>query len=295
MLFAFIFIGYFMRSKKLLGDKAPSVLSTLGTYVFYPAYLICNLSQNFTVATLKSNAGLFLFGLGLVVVELAVAFVFSLLFKKSDVPRNTLIYIFAFANYGYFGYPVIEGVFGGGLLSKTIVVMLTSSVAISSLGYFLLVGKSKGALKVLLSPTIIALVIGIAIGLSGFTLPKPINDILSGASGCMSPVSMLLIGVVLGKFSLSELFRSPKAYLVTLMRLIAIPTLFALLLFALRLKDLYFAIPLIVTAMPIGANTVMFTESAGYDSSESARICFISYLFGIVTIPLFFALAGMMM
>lgn len=185
--------------------------------------------------------------------------------------------------------------FGEAFVAKTIVFAIPSTVAIASLEYFLLMGKGKNMVRSLLSPTVIAIFIGITVGLTGITLPDPIKDCLSTAGSCMSPISMILTGFVLGKFSLKELFKNPVSYIVSALRLIFMPGLFIGVLYLLGVKQMLFAIPVIITAMPVGMNTVMFAEAGGMDSSQSARICFISYIMGAITIPLAFATVNMLM
>ncbi len=295
VLFTFVLVGYIFRTKGIIPEKSAKTLSSLGTNVFFPAYLINNLSKNFTLEKLLSDLPLFLWGIAFLISVLLIGFVLALILKKTNIPKNTLIYIFAFSNYGYFGYPVMEQVFGENFVAKTIVFTIPSTVAIASLGYFLLMGKGKSAVKSLISPTIIAIVIGVAIGLSGIKMPRPIIDCLSTAGSCMSPISMILSGFVLGKFTLKELFKSPISYIVSALRLIFMPALFIIVLYILGIKEMLFAIPVIITAMPVGMNTVMFAEAGGKDSSESARICFISYIMGAITIPVVFAIVNMLM
>jgi predicted permease len=293
----FIFVGYVLARKSLVPKESAKTLSYIGTNVFFPAYLINNLAVNFTVEKLSGDITLFLWGIVFLVSVLVVAVLLAKALKNKEMPQNTLIYIFAFSNYGYFGYPVMEKVFGSEFVAKTIVFALTSTIAISSLGYFLLMGKGNGVLKTLLSPTIIAILIGGTLGLTGLGVKMPsfVSDLFSVASDCMSPISMLLTGIVLGKFSVGQLFKSPRAYLISSVRLVLMPAITIGVLMLLGAKGLLFAIPVIITAMPVGMNTVLFTEAGGRDSSEGARICFISYIMGIITIPVAFALAGALM
>lgn len=302
MLCAFIMIGYFLKRKNIIPKESAKTLSYLGTNVIYPAYLIKNLSSSFTRETFDENLPLFLWGLVFLGCTIVVGYLCALFFKKSDVPKNTFIYIFSFSNYGYFGYPVIEGVFGQEILAKTIVFAIPSSIAIGSIGYFLLMGKGKGIKKTLLSPNIIALVVGCVFGLLGVKIPYSsetitvgstvmgfLSDTLVAASNCMSAVTMLLTGFVLGKFSLKELFKSPLSYIVSFVRLALIAVICATILYFSGVRGLLFILPVIICAMPVGMNTVLFTEAGGRDSSESARICFVSNIMGIITIPIVFA------
>lgn len=302
MLCAFIMIGYFLAQRNIIPKESAKTLSYLGTNVIYPAYLIKNLSSSFTRENLSVNLPLFLWGIVFMVALVFVGSLIALLFKKSSVPRNTFIYIFAFSNYGYFGYPVIEGVLGREFLAKTIVFAIPCTIAIGSLGYFLLMGKGKSFIKTILSPNILALVLGCLFGILGIKIPYTsqsitigstimgfLSDTVSAAGNCMSAVTMLLTGFVLGKFPLKELFKSPLSYVVSFVRLVLIAVICAGFLYVVGVRGILFAIPVIICAMPVGMNTVLFTEAGGRDSSESARICFVSNVMGLLTIPLVFA------
>lgn len=236
---------------------------------------------------------------------LLAGLVCALCFKKSKIDRNTLHYIFAFSNYGFFGYPVIEGVFGQEVLAKTIIFAIPCSIAINSIGYYLLMGKGKSFRQIILSPNILSVGIGCAIGLLGFGIPFKseeitltstllgfISDSISTAGACMSAITMLLTGLVLGSFPLKELFKSPLAYLISFVRLAVIASCCFLLLYFVGVRGILFAIPIIICAMPVGMNTILFTEAGGRDSSENARICFISNVMGLLTIPVVFAVVS---
>ena len=121
MLLIFIGIGYFLRWHHDLPDDAGRVLSLLCTLVFLPAYFITNMSKNVTMDALGENTLLVGYGALFVVCAVGLSFLLSKPFARSRIERNSLIYAFAFPNYGYFGYPVIEGVFGSAVLADAMV------------------------------------------------------------------------------------------------------------------------------------------------------------------------------
>ena len=169
VLFAFILVGFVLRRKELIPATSGKTLSYIGTNVFFAAYLVNNLSANCTMAKISENLPLVLWGMVFLAGVLAVAFVLAIVLKKTQIVKNTLIYIFAFSNFGYFGYPVMEKVFGAEFVAKTIMFAIPSTIAIASLGYFLLMGKGQSFVKSILSPSIIAIFVGVGIGLSGIT------------------------------------------------------------------------------------------------------------------------------
>lgn len=293
MLLIFIGIGYFLRWHHDLPDDAGHVLSLLCTLVFSPAYSITNQAKNFTRDVLGEKALLIGYGIIFVLVAIALSYLLSRPFAKDKIQRNSLVYAFAIPNYGYFGYPVIEGVFGNAVLADVMVFLIPMSLATSSFGYWLFVGDGKVPIKkILLTPMVISLVIGITIGLSGVTLPPFMDSALKGLGNCMSPCSMLLAGFMLGKFPLKDLLRGWRPYVYSTIRLIGIPLIFGLILIACGMQGEFLMMPLLVAGIPLGLNLVVYPESQGYEkqASDNAKLCFVSYLLALLVLPCTFAI-----
>ena len=129
MLLIFVGIGYFLRWHHDLPDNAGRVLSLLCTLVFLPSYYIYNQSKNFSMEVLEEKLLLAGYGLLFVLCCIGLAFLLSKPFGRSHIERNSLIYAFAFPNYGFFGYPVIEAVFGSAVLADVMVFLIPMSLA----------------------------------------------------------------------------------------------------------------------------------------------------------------------
>ena len=292
-LLLFIAIGYFMRRHHDLPDDAGRVLSLLCTLLFAPAYSISNISKNFTMEALKDNALLVGYGVLFVFVAFGIAFLLSRPFGHSRIARNSLVYAFSIPNYGYFGYPVIEGVFGHSILASAMIFLIPLNLATNSIGYSLFVGDKKVPWKkILLSPMVVCLIIGIGIGLSGIQIPSFLDGTITAASRCMSPCSMLLAGFMLGKFPLKQLLTGWRPYVYSVIRLIGIPLIFAGILLLCGVKGLYLMLPLLVVGLPLGMNLVVYPESQGHEkeAGDNAKLCFVSYLLAILVLPFTFAL-----
>lgn len=228
IMLCFIAVGYFLRRHHDLPDQAGRVLSLLCTLLFAPAYSIRTLSKNFTIDALQNKVLLIACGTIMAFVAIGVAFPLSRLFGRSRMEKNALVYAFTFSNTGYFGYPVIEGVFGQTVLADFMIFMIPIGLATNSFGYSLFTNESKRSWKrVLLSPPIIGVLIGASLGLSGLSLPMFVDDAITAAGNCMSPCSMLLAGFMLGKFPLRQLLTGWKPYIYSLVRMVGIPLIYA--------------------------------------------------------------------
>ncbi len=291
MLITMISIGIIMRKSKKLPENAGKIMSTLCAFVFCPAYNIRNLSKNVTIASIGDKLSLLGIGAVMIILMILVAKLLARWLGKDEFDRRCLTYAFTVSNYGYFGYPVVEGVFGSAALGDMIVFAIPTTIATYTWGYLLFNRDGKLTLKkILLTPMIIAVITGVTIGLSGIQLPSFLNDVINGAASCMSPVSMLLAGFVLGGLPFKKLFVGAKAYFYSAIRLLLLPLLFGVPLYFLGLRESMLMMPLLMLALPMGLNLVVYPESFGYDATDNARMCFVSFVMCLVILPLTFEL-----
>ena len=292
----FIGLGYIFSHTGRFPKTTSKSLSTLATMLLLPAYNIKNLSQNFTMDKVGDNLLILGFGIVCMVAVMGLAWVLSKWFGRTDLERRTLIYAYTIPNYAYFGYPLIEAVFGSAFLANVMVFTLPFAILTNTYGYWILTRGTKiTAKKLLTTPVVWAPFIGIFLGLTQLPLPEMVTSLLSSSASCMSPISMLLAGFALGNTKFWKLFTSGRAYFLSAIRMVGIPLVFFSILFPLSLlspgfRGDFLVIPLMVMSMPIGVNTVVFPESCGEDATDNARVLFISYIMALLFLPVVFTL-----
>lgn len=295
VLLIFIGLGYFFRRCHQLPDSSGHVLSLLNTLLFAPAYSIANFSVNFTRDVVGEKLVIFGFGMIALVGTITLGRLLGKWMGRSDMEKRSLMYAFTFSNSGYFGYPVIDGVFGGETLANYMVFNLPINIACNSYGYMLFQkDKRFSPIRLLATPLVLSAFIGMGLGLSGIQLPSVLKTALDGAGSCMSPCAMLLAGFMLGKFPLSKLFSGWRAYLFSLVRILGISAILGSLFWLCGVRgELLFCL-LLYTSMPLGLNLVVFPESCGYEkeAGDNAQMCFVSYLMALILLPVVFALVS---
>lgn len=303
MMFTFILVGFLLRKTKILPDNAYVAMSRLETYIFVPALNLYNQMTRCTVETFTQNSSLILYGTVLVIAAIVVSYPLSALFERKhrqsaecEYRRNIYKYALVFGNYGFMGNFIVLQIWGEEMFFRYSMFTLVIGILCYSWGLFILIPKDQNAgimkniAKGLVSPPMLALIVGVFCGLCGVQryVPQFFMNFLSNAGSCMGPVAMVLAGVVVGGYELKSLFTEKKVYIVTALRLIVIPTVMVLILKLIHVSDEIVTLALIAFATPLGLNTIVFPAAYGGDTKTGASMTMISHVLSVITIPLMY-------
>lgn len=303
MMFSLILVGFLLRKKGKLPENSGIVMAKMETFIFVPALSLFNQMTKCTVATFKANASLILYGLVIVLCAIILSYPLSILFvrKDADSPelsyqRNIYRYALTFSNYGFMGNFIILGVWGNDLFYKYSLFVFLVGILCNSWGLYILIPKEKNAnifsnLKIgLFTPPMIALAVGMLFGLLNLTqyVPQFIIDAFDSAGKCQGPVAMVLAGFVIGGYNFRELILNKKVYIVTFLRLIAIPAVIMLVLKIISANDEIMTLALVAFGTPLGMNTIVYPAAYGGDTKTGASMTMISHAFSVITIPIMY-------
>jgi len=286
--FIFMALGFIFCKTKWVPESLTKICSQLLLYVVLPALNFKTMAQNVTVANLGSNLKFFLYGAAIVAVMFAIMAPLSKLFSKNENTMQIYRYALIVPNTGYFGLPMIIAAFDEQTLAHSMVFTLPLSIYIYTVAQYMLDPQKKMSVKKLLNPIIVATILGIAVGLSGLKVPEVVLQACGSAANCMSPLAMIMTGYVLGRVPLKNLFTNVKPYIVTVLRLVLIPGVICAVLMLVGADRELINIAVVMYAMPVGLNSVIFPEAYGGDSKTGAQVCFISTVLALVSIPLVF-------
>ena len=287
-LFLFMIIGYILAKKDILPAEAPKVLSKLLVWACCPALYFRTFASQFTPDKLSSSALTFLVSILSLFVSYLIALLLGKVFMKDQYSRNVLTYSVCVPNYGYMGNVLILALLGESVLIEYQIFVLPVTVFMITIGYSLLLDR-KANLKSLLNPMLIATCAGILLGLLHIPLPAFFLDALSGLSGCMGPISMILAGCVIAEFDLKKILLVKDVYLIVAIRMLLMPALAFVFGKLLHIPHEYFFLLVAFHCLPAGLNTVVYPSTIGKDSSLGAGLAVISNIVAIITVPLFFS------
>lgn len=282
ILYLFIAAGWLIGKKDQTKASHSGILSVLLVNLLLPCKIFQSFATNFTITFFKERYSFLFASLILLAVLIVFGYMGARLMTKHPYERKIYRYCLVVTNYAYLGYVLIEAVFGQAMLTNFVFFAIPFIVYTYTFGYTLLT-EGKNPWKRLLNPMTVSIVLGMAFGISGFSLPQLFAKAISMASSCVGPISMLLTGLTLSAFSLKEMFLDPKAYLFSGLRLLLIPAVVFLICRVLHL-DAVSLMMVMITCMPCGLNTIVFPKLAGEDCRLSARLTLVSHLFALPTL-----------
>lgn len=287
ILFVFIIAGYILAKTGITKVEHTKTISALIVYLFLPCQYINSFSKNCTPAYLRDKYPLILISLGILLCLCLLARPLAKRFSKEKYGQALFEYSLVAPNFGYIGYALCQEIFGDLALLNMMMFALPLSVYVSSVGFNMLTKRTgeKFSWKLIFTPSVVGILIGCVVGLSGLQMPSVVTEVTSKAAACTAPVSMLLTGIVLSEFDVKALLTDKRAYVFSALRLLGIP---ALLFVLLKLLGLDHAIlpAIMIYAMPCGMNTIIYPKLIGEDCRIGAGLTLISTALSLLTIPL---------
>lgn len=285
LLFAFILAGFFLGRRRIVPSEAAGILARLETWLFMPAFTLRSCAENCKIENVKEYITYIGISAATIIVLVVLTRFLAKRFAQNKDEIGIYNYAFAVSNMGYMGYPMMQAMFGETMLFKMMITVIPVNIYIYTVGMASMTGK-KASLRSLINPVFIGTCAGILIGLTGIELPTLANDFLASAANCMSPIAMLISGLVISRLPLGRLFNSARIYVAAILRLIVLPAIILAVFYFLGAPTELLAIMLVTYAMPIGMNTIVFPEAHGIDARAGAQLVLISNLMSIVTIPI---------
>jgi predicted permease len=290
--------GYIFRKNGMLkgGDSKPLVILLI--YITQSFMIIMSFQdKEYEPSILSSIGWMALFSALAHIIMIAIAWlIFS--FEKDRKARGVYTFASAFANCGYMGLPVISALFYGSPILPELRIYVSFYIAVFNIanwtiGIYIISGDRKymSIKNALINPTTVAL----AVALPLFFLKVRIADHLPQLARAFSmlgdmttPLSMIILGIKLAEMPFRDIFSSWKVYLVSFLKLIAMPLLMMALILPAGplLGDVARYAIVIIAAMPVATLTIANTERFGGDSLAAAKCLLGSTPLSALTIPL---------
>ncbi len=288
-LFALIIIGLVFGKLARTTEKDTQLLAKVVLNVVVPANIIASVRMEDFDSIKQDLLALVIISCCVLAVTLALAFLFTRLLKMEGATAAVYRSAVFFNNYGFMGWPVCFIIFGAQGLLYAVLYTIPMNVFLYTFTPMMLADKTKRAfdLKLLINMPLVSTVIAVLLLVFRATPPDLLGDVFEMVGAVQTPLSMMIVGMVLASADLKKLMNGAGPYLYSAVRLVVIPAALFLFLKWAGVFGLVLGIPVIIAAMPAATMVVVLSQNYDSDTVLASRLVIISTLFSIVTIPLF--------
>lgn len=217
------------------------------------------------------------------------------LFKRDGRPsmeeylRGQLRFMTAFGNVTFIGFPVVSAIFGPRALFYAAVLTIPFNLLMYTIGeVFIAGGNPAGAIKRkhLLSPCTVAAAMTVVLAFFKLDYPPLMVRFFHLVGDMTIPAALIIIGSTLAGMPKRAMLGSWFGYRVSAVRLILVPAVVWLVLWALGTDPFTMQVAVVLSGMPVGVNGVMFCLKYEKDERLMAQTIFLSTALSMITIPI---------
>jgi len=297
ILFLLICAGFAAGKLGAIKGDTVKALSRFLVDFTLPAIIIISMQRPFSPALRDQSIRILVISSIVYALSFPLAYAASAAYRKAGrAELGVHRFAMCFSNVAFMGFPVAESLLGKESLFVISIYNIPFQLLAFSVGIVMIAGKRTdgprglGAVKSLLNPAIVSALIGFALFLGSVRIPDPLYSAMDLLGGMTTPLAMIVIGAILAQTKLSGVLGNPRLWLTTAYRLGVHPLLVFAAARAVGLSGMELAVPVLVSAMPVAANSTILAGVYGGDDVTASGLVFASTLLSLVTIPLIGAL-----
>ncbi|WP_461206578.1 AEC family transporter [Clostridium sp. DL1XJH146] len=286
VLFLIMFIGVIAKKKNIIDETINKGLTNLLLNITVPLLIINAFNIEYSQELIANMTKVFLYSLLLFTLFSIIG---GLFYLKYDVDKRAVLkFATIFSNCGFMGFPLIFSIYGNVGILYTSIFNILFNVFVWTYGMMLFTDKRnlKDAKKLLKNPALIAVLIGVLLLVLPIELPSVLYMTFELVGDTTTPLSMIIIGVMVADVNIKEIINDFSLYYVSLIRLIIVPIITYFILNLLHADVLIRDIIVVLEAMPAGSLGAIFAESTNKEPRYASKVVFVTTLFSVVTIPI---------
>lgn len=282
-------VGYALVKLRVLREEDSKVLTALLVYALQPCLIFRSLQIDLTPERATGFAAAVVFAFSCMFIAAIAANILRKPFHLDPVDMCTLM----FANVGNLVLPVIAMMLGDEMTFYCAGFQMPFNLFVWVYGYILMSGKKDIPIrKIVFNPNLISLFLGMIFLFAGIKVPAVIDTAMEGLQNMVAGASMMLVGIVIAGSNLREIFANKRSYLISAGRLIFIPILTILLLYATGFLARYpqyrpvLMVVMLAAAAPAASSVIQLSVLTGRDATKAGTYNVMSTLLCVVTMPL---------
>lgn len=282
--------GYMAYKIGFINEKDTDSITKLLSNVLCPATLLASYFKEFDSAR---ATGLFMaMGMGILIHLVGIIISRIAIRTKGNPDWEVEQLTVTFGNMGFMGIPLIQAMFGEEGVFLQSGILLIANIALWSYGVMVFTGKANkaGIKKMLLSPNIVCIAIGMVIYFGRIPVPELISIPVKNIGDCMTPVAMIVSGAIVAANNITDTLKNKRAYWVMGLRLFAAPLAMVPFFYLLGTDHMLSVVSFTAAACPAAAMVAVLARQNGKNASYASGLFTVTTLLSLVTIPAMIAL-----
>lgn len=300
-IFALILVGYLCGRFGVFSREATDSLNRFAIYLALPALMFLAMSK--ITPDQVSQIGFVLAFVGGIAITFALGFASARL-RGHRVANASIEGLDAgYSNVGFMGIPLCLLVFGPSGLPAAVIATLFTACVLFLFAIVLIeadlhrgAGTWRTVRKVLFSlvrnPLLLAPMAGLAIGLTGLSLPSSIERFVSLLGGAASPCALVCIGLFLAQESVVSDDAQSIGVLVGLKLLFQPAATAVLAFYVFDVPPLWSKAAVLLSSLPIGSGPFTIAKLYGLEAGVTSGAILMSHLVSVATVSILVAWLG---
>lgn len=288
-LFLMIMVGVYGHKQKIITSEMNTGLTDILIQIALPMMIVTSFIFTYD-NTLKANViKTFYYSFVVYIVMILLSYLLLLPIKKNK--KIILHFANVFPNTGYIGFPILmsiygpEGVIYGSIFNMFFVIFLWTYGLMLFKDDFTNKTFNSEIKKVLLNPSIIAVMIGLIIMVFHIQLPSAILSSMNSIGSMTGPLSMIIIGGILSEAKILHYLMDWTIYYGIILKLLIIPLLIHTIFLLIHHHSMASTAIILMTAMPASTMTSILAKSFNKEANYAAVLVSLSTLLSLITIP----------
>ena len=280
-----ILVGAGCFKLKILSKETVSELSSLVLKVVNPIMIMMAYQRENKPELIHNLGWTFL----LTLISYAVAYIVAYSCIRDKEGRETVIERFSsiYSNCGFMGIPLVMAMFGYEGVFYLTAFLTGFNALVWSHGVMMMSGERslKSLVKVLTSPAIIAIVVGMLLFFFSITLPPLLSETFEMVGNLNTPLAMIVAGATIAQTDLLGVLKKPRVFLVAALKLLVIPLLCIVIFRFLPIDQTVEMTVTAAAAAPSAAICTMMSLSYDRNAAYASEIFGLTTLLSIATMP----------
>lgn len=288
-LFLIMLVGVYGSKRNIITAEVNKALINILIEIALPFMILASFVFTYD-ETIKLNVLKTFIYSPIVYIIMAIVSVILLIPIQKD-KRTILHFSNIFTNTGYIGFPILNAMYGAEAVIYGSVFNMFFVIFLWTYGIFLFTGTidkdnlRKEILKIVLNPSILAVILGMIIMVFDIVIPELLLNTIRAVGNITGPLSMIIVGATLAKVEFKNSLKDPSIYYGMATRLIIIPLVIYLISILIGDRGIVSNAVIVMSSMPAAAMTSILAENYELEPEYAATMVLMTTVSALLTIP----------